>query len=115
MRFLNGPRQPFVGLSFMAAMGIVTADIFPLSHLALLAVTIILAACIVIVAYRPLLFATYVVVLVGFFILHNLETSGTQGQKLADELGRRPRVVTAVGCVITEPKIAPSGLAVSSR
>ena len=29
MKFLNAPRQPFVGLSLMAAIGIVIGDVFP--------------------------------------------------------------------------------------
>jgi ComEC/Rec2-related protein len=95
----------------MAAAGIVMADIFPLSGRLLIGVTIILAVCTVIVAYRPILAATYAAVLVGFFVLHNLEIRETEGQQLADQLGTRPRVVTATGCVITEPKIAPSGFA----
>ena len=111
MKFLNAPRQPFVGLSLMAAIGIIIADIFPLPGAALIVVTIVLAICILIATYRPTVLATYVVVGFGFFLLHNLETSNTEGQQLADELGGRPRVVTATGCVITEPKIAPSGFA----
>src|SRR6266436_5671880 len=111
MKFLNAPRQPFVGLSLMAAIGIFIADVFPLPGAALIVVTIILGTCIVIVAYRPVLLATYVIVGFGFFLLHNLETSNTVGRQLADELGSRPRVVTATGCVVTEPKIAPSGFA----
>jgi competence protein ComEC len=111
MKFLNAPRQPVVGLALMAAMGIIIADVLPLPGAALIAVTIILAICIVIVACRPTLLVTYVIVGLGFFVLHNLETSNTEGQQLADELGGRPRVVTAMGCVITEPKIAPSGFA----
>src|SRR5262249_6385768 len=47
----------------------------------------------------------------GFFLLHNLETSNTEGQQLADELGNRPRVLTATGCIISEPKPSPSGFA----
>ncbi|HEV3098378.1 MAG TPA: ComEC/Rec2 family competence protein [Candidatus Udaeobacter sp.] len=111
MKFLNAPRQPFVGLSLVAAIGITIADVFPLAGAALVSVTIILAICIVIVACRPKLLATYAIVGVGFFLLHNLETSNTEGQQLGDELGGRPRVVTAAGCVITEPKVAPSGFA----
>jgi competence protein ComEC len=111
MRFLNTPRQPFVGLSLVAAIGIIIADIFPLSDTALIAVTIVLAICIIIIACRPTLLVTYVMVGFGFFLLHNLETSNTEGQQLADELGGRPRVVTATGDVITEPKVAPSGFA----
>ena len=111
MKFLNAPRQPFVGLSLVAAIGVTIADAFPLAGATLVSVTIILAICIVIVACRPKLLATYAVVGVGFFLLHDLETSNTEGQQLADELGGRPRVVTATGCVITEPKVAPSGFA----
>src|SRR5258707_8200317 len=111
MKFLNAPRQPFVGLSLAAAIGITIAEVFPLPGAVLLSVTIILAICTVIVACRPTLLATYAIVGVGFFLLHNLETSNTEGQQLADELGGRPRIVTATGCVITEPKIAPSGFA----
>jgi competence protein ComEC len=111
MKFLNAPRQPFVGLSLMAAIGIIIADVFPLSGAALTVLTIILASCIVIVGWRPILLATYTIVGIGFFLLHNLETSNTEGWQLADKLGGRPRVVTATGCVITEPKIAPSGFA----
>src|SRR6266542_6196399 len=111
MKFLNAPRQPFVGLSLAAAIGITIADLSPFAGVALVSVTIILAICTVIVACRPTLLATYAILGVGFLLLHNLETSNTEGQQLADELGGRPRVVTAIGCVITEPKIAPSGFA----
>src|SRR2546423_1484566 len=110
MKFLNAPRQPFVGLSLAAAIGITIADVFPLPGAALVPVTIILAICTVIVACRPTLLATYAIVGVGFFLLHNFETNNTEGQRLADELGGRPRVVTAIGSVITEPKVAPRGL-----
>ncbi|MBO0695155.1 MAG: ComEC/Rec2 family competence protein, partial [Verrucomicrobia bacterium] len=64
-----------------------------------------------IVACRPVLLATYGIVGFGFFLLHSLETSNTEGQQLVDKLGSRPRVVTATGSVITEPKVAPSGFA----
>jgi competence protein ComEC len=111
MKFLSVPRQPFVGLSLMAALGIIVADVFPLSGAALAVLTMILAIGVVIVGWRPTLLVTYAIVGIGFFLLHNLETSNTEGQQLADELGGRPRVVTATGCVITEPKIAPSGFA----
>jgi competence protein ComEC len=111
MKFLKVSRQPFVGLALMAAIGIVIADVFPLPCAALIVATIILAAGFVIVAYRPVLLATYIIVGLGFFLLHDLETSNTEGQQLADALGSRPRVVTATGCVISEPKIAPSGFA----
>src|SRR5438876_11997404 len=66
MKFLNAPRQPFVGLSLAAAIGITIADVFPLPGAALVPVTIILAICTVIVACRPTLLATYAIVGVGF-------------------------------------------------
>jgi competence protein ComEC len=111
MKPLNAPCQPFVGLSLMAATGIIIAGVFPVSGATLRLLTIALATCIVIVAWRPMLLATYGIVGIGFFLLHNLETSNTEGQQLADKLGGRPRVITAIGAVITEPKIAPSGFA----
>src|SRR6266498_861885 len=111
MKLLSAPRQPFVGLALMAAIGIITAELFPLPSVALTATAIILAVCIFAVAWRPRLFATYAIVGAGFFLLHNLENSNMEGQQLADELGSRPRVVTATGCIISEPKIAPSGFA----
>src|SRR6266702_783011 len=111
MKLLTAPRQPFVGLALMAAIGIITAEIFPLPSVALTVTAIILAVCIFAVAWRPRLFATYAIVGAGFFLLHNLENSNMEGQQLADELGSRPRVVTATGSVISEPKIAPSGFA----
>src|SRR6266545_1524835 len=111
MKLLSAPRQPFVGLALMAAICIITAELFPLPSVALTATAIILAVCIFAVAWRPRLFATYAIVGAGFFLLHNLENSNMEGQQLADELGSRPRVVTATGCIISEPKIAPSGFA----
>jgi competence protein ComEC len=111
MKLLNAPRQPFVGLSLVAAIGIIFADAFRLHGATLIAVTIIFAACIVTVAWRPILLATYAIVGIGFFLLHSLDTSNTEGQQLADELGNRSRIVTATGYVITEPKIAVSGFA----
>jgi competence protein ComEC len=111
MKLLSAPRQPFVGLALMAAMGIVAAEILPLPSVAVAATVIILALCILTVARWPRLVATYAIVGAGFFLLHNFRTTNTEGQQLADELGGRSRVVTAIGSVISEPKTAPSGFA----
>src|SRR6266536_1413611 len=111
MKLLSAPRQPFVGLAVMAAMGIITAEILPLPSIAVTAAALILMLCIVIGACWPRLVATYAIVGAGFFLLHNFTTQNTPGQQLADKLGSRPRVVTAIGSVISEPKIAPSGFA----
>src|SRR6266496_3554885 len=108
MKLLNAPRQPFVGLALMAAIGIITAEIFPLPSVALTVTAIILAVCIFAVAWRPRLFATYAIVGAGFFLLHNLENSNMEGQQLADELGSRPRVVTATAASSMSQKARPA-------
>src|SRR3989440_6352089 len=111
MKLLGAPRQPFVGLALLAVTGIIAAEIFPLPPAALTAAAVVLGICILIALCWPKLAATYLIVAAGFFLLHKFATTNTPGQQLADKLGERPRVVTAVGDVITEPKIAPSGFA----
>src|SRR5438270_11204104 len=111
MKLISASRQPFVGLALMAVMGVITAEILALPSAALIPTAIMLALCILTVACWPRLLATYAVVGAGFSLLHNFQTRSTEGQQLADELGNRPRVLTATGCVISEPKIAPSGFA----
>ena len=111
MKLLSAPRQPFLGLALMAGVGIILADLFPLSSTALVATAIIIMPCAVAILRWPRLAATYAVVGAGFFLLHGLRTSNTEGQRLAAELSNRPRVLTANGFVISEPKIAPSGFA----
>jgi competence protein ComEC len=63
-------------------------------------------------AYRwPHLTSTYALVAFGFFLLHIFRTQDTPGQRLVVRLGDRPRVITAAGSVVSEPKIAPNGFA----
>src|SRR5262249_13130597 len=109
MKLLRGPRQPFVGLAIMAAVGIIVGEALPLRPTALISVAIILAICIVIALCWPNLAGTYLIVAASFLLLHKFASTNTEGQQLAEKLGEGPRVVTAVGCVITEPKVAPSG------
>ena len=111
MKLLNAPRQPFVGLALMAATGIAAAELVSVRSNALIGAATLLAIFILVVLRRPKLPATYLIVASGFFLVHKFATTNTTGQQLADKLGERPRVVTAVGCVISEPKIAPSGFA----
>src|SRR6266705_3369727 len=111
MKLASAPRQPFVGLALMAAIGIIVGELFQLPSVALTVAAIILAVCAFTLTCWPRLLMTYAVVGAGFFLLHNFVTSNTEGQQLADELGSRPRVLTAIGCVITEPKTGPSGFA----
>src|SRR6266567_1138241 len=105
MKLLSAPRQPFVGLALMAAIGITVAELFPLSSVALTVTAIILAVCAFTLVCWPRLLVTYAIVGGGFFLLHNFKTRNTEGQQLVAELGGRPRVVTATGCIISEPKI----------
>ena len=111
MKLLSAPRQPFVGLTVMAATGIIVAEIVPVAPTALLSAGIVLGICILTALCWPKLPATYLIVAVGFFLLHKFATTNTAGEQLADKLGERPRVVTAMGCVITEPKFSSGGFA----
>src|SRR5438046_478592 len=111
MKLLIGPRQPFVGLCVVAAMGVIFADCFPLSPSTLLAISMLVVICAFFVLRWPSLIAMYAIVGAGFFLLHNLQNSSTEGQRLAAEIGNSPRVLTATGFVISEPKIAPNGFA----
>ena len=106
---LTAPRQPFVGLALMAATGIIIAEIFQIPSACLHPAATILAISVLALTWRPRVAATYLVAGAGFFLLHNLDTQDTEGRQLAGELGNRPRVVTAIGSVISEPKMAPSG------
>jgi ComEC/Rec2-related protein len=111
MKLLSAPRQPFVGLAVMAGLGIIFADFFPLSSSVLFIIATIIAICALAVLRWPSLFATYVILGFGFFLLHSFRTSDTAGQRLAAQLGNRPRILTASGSVISEPKVAPNGFA----
>src|SRR5256885_6903987 len=108
---MNTPRQPFVGLALIAALGIVVADFFPIaaSHWLLAAVVFGLLA--VALFFWPNLGSTYLLVGAGFFLLHNFRVDDTAGLHLATDLSERPRVVNAIGFVTSEPKVAPNGFA----
>src|SRR5436190_7042260 len=111
MRLLSAPRQPFVGLAAAAVIGILAAEFLPLSALALSATAIVVAVCVIVLLFWPRLVATYLVVLSSFFLLPNVQVNNAEGQRIAAQLGRRPRILTATGYVISEPKIAPNGFA----
>ncbi|HJT46390.1 MAG TPA: DUF4131 domain-containing protein, partial [Chthoniobacterales bacterium] len=108
---MNVPRQPFVGLSILAALGIVVGDFVPIPVKAWLFCVFgfVLAGSILI--WKPSVILTYAFVAVGFFLAHNFRTNETPGLKLAERLGDRARTVRVVGIVATEPRIASHGLA----
>jgi len=104
-------RQPFVGLTMMAVLGIMAADSFPLPTGGWLPVGVISFAAALAVLRWPRPGLTYALVGVGFFLLHSLQIEDTPGLRLAAQLGDRPRTVNAKGFVADEPKIAPNGFA----
>src|SRR5256712_2099812 len=108
---MNLPRQPCVGLALMAAIGIVVADFFPIATRDWLLAGAIFATLAIPLFLWPKFGSTYLLVGAGFFLLHNFRTDDTPGLRLAADLGERPRVVTAVGFVTSEPKVAPNGFA----
>jgi competence protein ComEC len=108
---MNTPRQPFVGLALMAALGIVIADFFPLGASRWSLVAIAFALLGILLFCWPNFISTYFLVGAGFFLLHNFRTGDTPGLQLAADLSDRPRVVSAVGFVTSEPKVAPNGFA----
>src|SRR5438309_49274 len=108
---MNIPRQPFVGLALMAALGIVVADFFPIAVFRWWFAAIAFALLTIPLCCWPNLGSTYLLVGCGFFLLHNLQIGDTGGLQLAVNLSDRPRVVNAVGFVTSEPKVAPNGFA----
>src|SRR5256885_2483875 len=108
---MNIPRQPFVGLALMAALGIVVADFFPIAASRWWFAAIAFALLTIPLCCWPNLGSTYLLVGCGFFLLHNLRIGDTAGLQLAADLSDRPRVVNAVGFVTSEPKVAPNGFA----
>src|ERR1700737_3446073 len=108
---MNAPRQPFVGLALMAALGIIIADFFPIgaSRWWLAAITFALLA--IALFCWPNLGATYLLVGAGFFLLHNFRIGNTAGLQLAADLTEPPRRANAGGFVTSEPKVAPNGFA----
>ncbi|HEY6071790.1 MAG TPA: ComEC/Rec2 family competence protein [Chthoniobacterales bacterium] len=108
---MNIPRQPFVGLALMAAIGIVFADFVPVPEFQWLRWVLGFVSIALVLFWKPNTVLTYLLVSCGFFLIHNFRTRDTAGLWLANTLTERPRVVTATGFVNSEPKIAPNGFA----
>ena len=89
MKPLSAPRQPFVGLALMAAVGIIVAELVPVGPTALISAAVVLKICILIAIGWPRLGLQYLIVAAGFFLLHKFATTNTAGQQLADKLGER--------------------------
>src|SRR5438132_5705300 len=110
MKLLSAPRQPFVGLSIFAAIGIICADFLPLPGFVASTAAIVLIAALVALRW-PHLTSTFAFVCAGFFLLHSFQITDTPGLRFTTRLGVRSRVIAATGFVVSEPKIAPNGFA----
>jgi len=108
---MNTPRQPFVGLALMSAVGIVVGDFTPVPEIHWLFWAIGLGLIALVVFWKPNAALTYLFVSCGFFLIHNFRTRDTAGLRLAADLTGRPRAVNAIGFVTSEPKVAPNGFA----
>src|SRR6266581_2147970 len=108
---MNIPRQPFLGLALMAALGIGVAGFFPIAASQWWLSAIIFAVLAIPLLCWPNLTSTYLLVGCGFFLLHNFRIGDTAGLQLATDLSDRPRAANAVGFVTSEPKVAPNGFA----
>src|ERR1700730_12228762 len=108
MNLLSAPRQPFVGLALFAGAGIVTADFLPCASLNLM---VAVALGVIVLLAWPSSILSYVLVSVAFYWMHSFRLQDSPGQRLAAQLGNSPRAITAVGAVVSEPKVAANGLA----
>jgi competence protein ComEC len=111
MKALRIPRQPFVGLALMAALGIVLADLVPIPEFQWAIWAIGFGLLCGAIFWKPNVALSYLLVGCGFFLLHNFRIGDTAGLRLAADLSERPRVVNAIGFITSEPKIAPNGFA----
>src|SRR5438270_3058937 len=108
---MNLPRQPFVGLALMAAAGIIAADFIPIPPIQWTLWTIGFVLIAAVLFWEPNLVLIYLLIGSGFFLIHNFRIVDTAGLRLASDLTERPRVVTSIGFVMSEPKIASNGFA----
>src|SRR5262249_9021571 len=94
---MNIPRQPFVGLGMVAALGIAVADFVPIAPSQWLIWLIALVSIAIVLFWKSNTGLTYLLVGYAFFLLHNFQTGDTPGLRLANELGERMRTVRATG------------------
>jgi ComEC/Rec2-related protein len=101
MRFWKHPRQPFTGLTLVAAVGIFCADKIPANPAWLIAGLLLAAPLLV---WRPVATGVWVFVGGAFFSLHLLQHDLSPGRRLAFRLGGETHAVQAGGAVINEPE-----------
>ena len=108
---MNVPRQPFVGLTLMAMLGIIVVDFVSVPEVQWLLWTMGFVLIAFVLFCEPNTVLTYILVGGGFFLIHNFRTRDTVGLRLAADLTERPRTASVVGFVTSEPKVAPNGFA----
>jgi competence protein ComEC len=108
---MNIPRQPFVGLALMAALGIIVADFVPIAPSQWLIWLIAFVSVALVLFWKSNTALTCGLVGCAFFLLHNFRTGDTPGLKLVEKLGERGRTVRSTGVVASEPKVGPNGFA----
>src|SRR6202011_728449 len=83
-------------------------DVLPYPSFALL---IPLAMGALVISLWPSSIATYALVGIGFFWMHSVHLTKSPGFQVLTRLGPSPDAISATGSVISEPKVAPNGLA----
>ncbi len=103
--FSEQPRQPVIGLSLSAALGILCADVFPIRPLPCVFALVVFAA--VLLRWRSTA-GVCAFVACGFFVLHLFTNSNNGGEALSRKWASGSRTVSATGVVVTEPEERPS-------
>src|ERR1700704_3179706 len=104
-------RLPFLGLALASALGIALGDLIHPPGQVLTIAIVAAGVCALSLIWWPNILVTYLFVCCSFLLVHNLRTSATPGLSLSYRLGERPRVITATGAMVSEPKVAENGIA----
>ncbi len=108
MALLGRERQPFVGLTIAAAVGIIAADHLPAFGIPVVAVAICGALLALRWPFPPLMFA---VAGAAFFCLHSSRILRNSAEALEQFGGNEIRAASVEGIAATEPKFEPNGAA----
>lgn len=101
------PRQPFVGMALAALGGIILGETTPHPGFALAASIVCAGGALALRDSR----SVYVFVGACFFFLHSVQETSSPGIRLAEQLGREPKAISARGIVVGEPRVSEGGMA----
>ncbi len=105
MSFVVPRRQPLTGLALAGAAGILLAEAVRLPFTGL-CFGLLLGA--IASLYRSRTWLIQLLVAGAFFALHQWQLTAAPGWQLAQQLGDRPRPVTVLGTVASEPQVSPN-------